>query len=1276
MTVFFSHCPFLRILQSQLWPILILVSLWSSVLHAQQAPSLPRDLNYLVTHKAFAFDPPTGTRADLSGIARDDTLEAIRTFSGHEGAVNTVGFSPDGTRIITGSEDQTVREWDIDTGEGHAPFEGHGGAVQAAFYAPDGAIWSAATDSKVIIRTSDGNVFWEGVFPRPVYSLKLSRDASKMMVGTGTYLLAWPPRPSVYFYDLEAGGPPVHVLGVTSGAGYYVAADYSPTEDKIVTGFLGFLFGDAILWDAVTGTSLYKLGYSNIRDAVFSPDGTQVLTASDDEANLWDVETGTLIRTFTGHTLDVNAVAFFPDGKVVVTGSSDQTARIWNTATGELLQTMVGHTAEVNDVAFSRDGMFLLTAASDSTARLWTPDLGDVEIAPITPTGFAAVSGDSEVTLSWNPNSEDDITQYRLYRDTTLGPTIPAATIPADTETFTDTGLVNGTVYYYRLTAVNAAGVESGFSEEVNATPNDSFEVPIDAIMGTVFDLQLLDSGRLDQNPLDSATVELFANSVLVQSLTTTTSGVFEFSGLESENISYNVHVRAIGRVPETGEEIEVNMTIGDVRAGNYYEIISPRTLASQKLSLVYELEHLKIKSDLLFGLVPPLPLSRSYNESYAKALIATWLADIGDNSEVINTSLARLTLAELVLVSMYDNAAKMSHETGEALLELVIGFHSTFEVYNLIVKALDESEIPKFLYQKLAEQIANLYVDLFLVRPISLLESRLPERVGLAAASGLRAMNAAATSNTTERGASFIVSIVEDQLKNLIVTQMDNVLLSYYYVQPRTQEYLDQAVANAESFNYAGEHITAYAASQTVVNQTTFETGVVHARSEALQGIGTVSRRLGDISALTSAILGPQLLLPLAAILKSIEFSTLLTAAGITASRLYVIQEDEVALGMRLAFDPAASKVLAAQGIDSTLAFAKRSDNVGLYQVKLLDIIEDYIQLLNDIIELARSGEHEEAISKIDELLQVDDELASALLIAEAPVYAAAEQAIQQIEGFVDADIRLNSALTATTTERILLYTRLLEYAVAPSNKVDSLTAQSEITTQALENAVNAITEIDDMISDVAAPPLLVVIKKDIINTGQGVVLRATIKNIGALTAENIAVVLTPDSSSTLLTEPQISIVGLEADAEQIVDWELQITDSTRTFGTYVIEIASRNAKSLSVSGIYSIALVGVSTTTDDRIAQIPSDFTLEQNYPNPFSISTRIAYTLPEARPVTLTIYDALGRAVRVLVDELKSAGHHTVTFVGEGWQSGLYFYTLQAGSFNKTRSMILLR
>ncbi|HOE12603.1 MAG TPA: hypothetical protein PLQ35_17085, partial [bacterium] len=68
-----------------------------------------------------------------------------------------------------------------------------------------------------------------------------------------------------------------------------------------------------------------------VRSVAFSPDGTKVLTGSDDyTAKLWDAGTGAVIRTFSGHTDYVNSVAFSPDGTKVLTGIDDGTARIWD----------------------------------------------------------------------------------------------------------------------------------------------------------------------------------------------------------------------------------------------------------------------------------------------------------------------------------------------------------------------------------------------------------------------------------------------------------------------------------------------------------------------------------------------------------------------------------------------------------------------------------------------------------------------------------------------------------------------------------------------------------------------------------------------------------------------------------------------------------------------------------------------------------------------------------------------------------------------------------
>ncbi len=91
-----------------------------------------------------------------------------------------------------------------------------------------------------------------------------------------------------------------------------------------------------------------------------------------------------------------------------------------------------------------------------------------------------------------------------------------------------------------------------------------------------------------------------------------------------------------------------------------------------------------------------------------------------------------------------------------------------------------------------------------------------------------------------------------------------------------------------------------------------------------------------------------------------------------------------------------------------------------------------------------------------------------------------------------------------------------------------------------------------------------------------------------------------------------------------------------------------------------------------------VPKEFALFQNYPNPFNPSTVIDYTLPQAGLVTLKVYNVLGKEVATLVNEQQEAGRYNIELNATklGINSGVYFYTLEAGNFKSTKKMIIMK
>jgi hypothetical protein len=140
-------------------------------------------------------------------------------------------------------------------------------------------------------------------------------------------------------------------------------------------------------------------------------------------------------------------------------------------------------------------------------------------------------------------------------------------------------------------------------------------------------------------------------------------------------------------------------------------------------------------------------------------------------------------------------------------------------------------------------------------------------------------------------------------------------------------------------------------------------------------------------------------------------------------------------------------------------------------------------------------------------------------------------------------------------------------------------------------------------------------------------------------------------------------------------IDTSGLVTGHPDTSGTFRIKVIVQDGYMLADTQSFSLKVSG-STGIANDFPEIPTEYSLSQNYPNPYNPSTTIRFGLPSASPVLLRLYDIAGREVATLLEGYRNAGYHSVIVNNPSLASGLYFYRIEAGKFTAVRKMILLK
>jgi WD40 repeat protein len=323
--------------------------------------------------------------------------------NGHTDTVRSIAFSPDGSTLVSGSVDKTVRIWDVPNGRLIRTIDAHSDNVNAVAYSPDGRlVASGSSDQSVklwdpltggLVRKLDG---------ADSEVLSLAFDPTGKLIAGGTAdgdFDVWDARTGELKTSIEAKTP---VTCVAFNVGGKVAATGS--EDKSVR-----------IWNAATGELVRTLqGHSNtVSSVAFSPDGKLIASGSwDRTVKLWDAGTGALVQTLQGHSGIVTSTAFDPKGKTIATGSADRSVKIWNVAGGSLIRSLEQNPSTVSTLAFNPAGN-RLASGSLKNINLWAVESGrvvyrleghssDIQSIAYSPDGTTLVAGSLTTLALWD----------------------------------------------------------------------------------------------------------------------------------------------------------------------------------------------------------------------------------------------------------------------------------------------------------------------------------------------------------------------------------------------------------------------------------------------------------------------------------------------------------------------------------------------------------------------------------------------------------------------------------------------------------------------------------------------------------------------------------------------------------------------------------------------------------------------------------------------------------------------------------------------------------
>jgi WD40 repeat protein/ABC-type dipeptide/oligopeptide/nickel transport system ATPase component len=316
--------------------------------------------------------------------------ELLSTLEGHSDVVHSVSWNHDSSKIVSGSADKTIKIWDAVSGELLSTLEGHSGCVWSVSWNHDSSkivsgsddnttkIWGVVSGE--LLSTSEGH-------SDAVHSVSWNHDSSKIVSGSDDN--------TIRIWDAVSGELLSSLEGHSSAV---LSVSWNHDGSKIVSGS----YDSAIkIWDAVSGEllSTFEADSGAVLSVSWNHDSSKIVSGYDYRTiKIWDAVGGGLLSTLKGHSGSVSSVSWNHDNSKIISGSADNTIKTWDVVSIELMDTLEGHSSEVYSVSWNHDSTKIVTGSFDNTIKIW----GDVSgVLLSTLEGHSA----AVVSVSWNHDS-------------------------------------------------------------------------------------------------------------------------------------------------------------------------------------------------------------------------------------------------------------------------------------------------------------------------------------------------------------------------------------------------------------------------------------------------------------------------------------------------------------------------------------------------------------------------------------------------------------------------------------------------------------------------------------------------------------------------------------------------------------------------------------------------------------------------------------------------------------------------------------------------------